>query len=289
MWPSIMGLLIQLLSACVGAATGRLLAELCREGYPNWARLIFFIFLFLENYGVRKLEAVFAILIATMALSIGWMFGDSKPSVSLPRLDSKTIWHAVGVVRCVTMPHNVFLHSALVQSRKIDPQNKVISCFYTLLHDQLVLTTFLAKGIYGTEHANSIGLVNAGQYLQQKSGQSSTITGTFAGQFIMGNLRLKKWLRALIICSSSLDILNEWINLVKSIKIPFALIPHFTLVASRSGGSLELGLFLILACTVTILIILINSYLLLDFFASEIEMLFSCFRVIMTKNYQTKI
>lgn len=39
-----------------------------------------FIFLFLENYGVRKLEAVFAVLIATMALSFAWMFGDAKPS-----------------------------------------------------------------------------------------------------------------------------------------------------------------------------------------------------------------
>lgn len=39
-----------------------------------------FIFLFLENYGVRKLEAVFAVLIGTMALSFAWMFGDTKPN-----------------------------------------------------------------------------------------------------------------------------------------------------------------------------------------------------------------
>lgn len=39
-----------------------------------------FIFLFLENYGVRKLEAVFAVLIATMGLSFAWMFVDTKPS-----------------------------------------------------------------------------------------------------------------------------------------------------------------------------------------------------------------
>lgn len=38
-----------------------------------------FIFLFLENYGVRKLEAVFAVLIATMAISFAWMFGETKP------------------------------------------------------------------------------------------------------------------------------------------------------------------------------------------------------------------
>lgn len=39
-----------------------------------------FIFLFLENYGVRKLEAVFAVLIGTMAVSFAWMFGEAKPS-----------------------------------------------------------------------------------------------------------------------------------------------------------------------------------------------------------------
>lgn len=39
-----------------------------------------FIFLFLENYGVRKLEAVFAVLIAVMALSFAWMFGETKPN-----------------------------------------------------------------------------------------------------------------------------------------------------------------------------------------------------------------
>lgn len=42
--------------------------------------LVSFIFLFLENYGVRKLEAVFAVLIATMALSFAWMFGETKPN-----------------------------------------------------------------------------------------------------------------------------------------------------------------------------------------------------------------
>ena len=39
-----------------------------------------FIFLFLENYGVRKLEALFAVLIATMGVSFAWMFGETKPS-----------------------------------------------------------------------------------------------------------------------------------------------------------------------------------------------------------------
>lgn len=202
----------------------------------------------------------------------------------VPKLSSRTIRQAVGVVGCVIMPHNVFLHSALVQSRKIDPNKKghvrealnyySIECSMALLISfmiNLFVTTVFAKGFYGTKQADSIGLVNAGQYLQEKygggllpilyiwgigllaAGQSSTITGTYAGQFIMGgflNLRLKKWLRALITRScaivptiivalifnrseTSLDVLNEWLNVLQSIQIPFALIPLLTLVSKE--------------------------------------------------------
>uniref|UniRef100_A0A2P2JXM8 Uncharacterized protein MANES_05G179600 n=1 Tax=Rhizophora mucronata TaxID=61149 RepID=A0A2P2JXM8_RHIMU len=347
MWATVMGFLIQMLSARVGVATGRHLAELCREQYPTWARLALwlmaevaligadiqevigsaiaiqilsngvlplwagvvitasdcFMFLLLENYGVRRLEAVFAILIATMALSFAWMFGDAKPSgkellmgLLVPRLGSKTIRQAVGVVGCVIMPHNVFLHSALVQSRKIDPRQKgqvqEALNYYSIESSVALLVSFMinlfvtavfAKGFYGTEQANSIGLVNAGQYLQEKygggifpilyiwgigllaAGQSSTITGTYAGQFIMGgflNLRLKKWLRSLITRSfaivptvvvalmfkkseSSLDILNEWLNVLQSMQIPFALIPLLTLASKEHiMGLFRIGPFL---------------------------------------------
>uniref|UniRef100_A0A453JVL3 Metal transporter n=1 Tax=Aegilops tauschii subsp. strangulata TaxID=200361 RepID=A0A453JVL3_AEGTS len=334
MWATAMGLLVQLLAARLGVATGRHLAELCRDEYPDWARralwlmaevamvgadiqevigsaiaikilsngylplwagvvitaLDCFIFLSLENYGVRKLEAVFAVLIATMAVSFAWMFTDTKPNgkdlligILVPKLSSKTIRQAVGVVGCVIMPHNVFLHSALVQSRKIDPkkeyQVREALRYYSIESTvalaisfmiNLFVTTVFAKGFYGSKEAGSIGLENAGQYLQEKfgggflpilyiwgigllaAGQSSTITGTYAGQFIMGgflNLRLKKWLRALITrsfaivptiivalffdSSDALDVLNEWLNVLQSIQIPFALIPLITLVSKE--------------------------------------------------------
>ncbi|KAK4748359.1 hypothetical protein SAY87_014945 [Trapa incisa] len=374
-WATVMGLLIQMLSARAGVATGRHLAELCREEYPSWARLVLwfmaelaligadiqevigsaiaihilsngvlplwagvlitasdsFMLLFLENYGVRKLEAVFAFLIGTMALSFAWMFGDAKPSgrelsmgILIPRLNSKTIRQAVGVVGCVIMPHNVFLHSALVQSRNIDIQKKgrvqealnyyTIESSFALLVSfmiNLFVTTVFAKGFYGTEQANNIGLVNAGQYLQEKygggsfpilyiwgigllaAGQSSTITGTYAGQFIMGgflDLKLKKWLRSLITRSfaivptivvavvfntseSSLDVLNEWLNVLQSVQIPFALIPLLSLVSKEHVmGDFKIGPTLERAAwTVAVLVIVINGYLLLDFFVSEVR------------------
>lgn len=202
----------------------------------------------------------------------------------VPKLSSRTIRQAVGVVGCVIMPHNVFLHSALVQSRTIDPNKKgqvqEALNYYTIESSaallvsfmiNLFVTTVFAKGFYGSKQADSIGLVNAGQYLEEKygggffpilyiwgigllaAGQSSTITGTYAGQFIMGgflNLRLKKSVRALITRScaiiptivvalvfnkseSSLDVLNEWLNVLQSIQIPFALIPLLTLVSKE--------------------------------------------------------
>lgn len=191
------------------------------------------------------------------------------------------------------MPHNVFLHSALVQSRQIDQSKKgrvQEALNYYSIESTLALavsfiinifvTTVFAKGFYGTEIADSIGLVNAGTYLQEKyggglfpilyiwgigllaAGQSSTITGTYAGQFIMGgflNLRLKKWVRALITrcCAiiptmivalifdtseESLDILNEWLNVLQSVQIPFALIPLLCLVSKEQiMGTFRIG------------------------------------------------
>lgn len=202
----------------------------------------------------------------------------------VPKLSSRTIRQAVGVVGCVIMPHNVFLHSALVQSRKVNPkkQSRVREALkYYSIESTLALvisfainlfvTTVFAKGFFGTDEAKSIGLENAGQYLNDKfgggtlpilyiwgigllaAGQSSTITGTYAGQFIMGgflDIKLKKWLRALITRSaaiiptiivaiffdatnSELDVLNEWLNVLQSVQIPFALVPLLTLVSKE--------------------------------------------------------
>lgn len=198
------------------------------------------------------------------------------------------------------MPHNVFLHSALVQSREIDRTRKgqvqEAVRYYSIESTvalalsfiiNLFVTAVFAQGFYGTELADSIGLLNAGQYLQEKyggglfpilyiwgigllaAGQSSTITGTYAGQFIMGgflNLRLKKWMRALITRScaiiptiivalvfdtseGTLDVLNEWLNVLQSIQIPFALIPLLFLVSKEEiMGTFRIGPVLKVCC-----------------------------------------
>ncbi|KAJ3673932.1 hypothetical protein LUZ60_005924 [Juncus effusus] len=374
-WSTIIGLLIQLLSARLGVATGRHLAELCREEYPRWAGISLwlmaelaligadiqevigsaiaikilsggtvplwvgvlvtaldcFIFLYLENYGVRKLEAFFGVLIATMAVSFAVMFGETKPDgkelligMLVPKLSPKTIKQAVGVVGCVIMPHNVFLHSALVQSRKINTakKSKVREAvrYYSIesavallisLFINICVTTVFAKGFYGSKEADTIGLENAGQFLQEKygtrlfpilyiwgigllaSGQSSTITGTYAGQFIMGgflNLKLKKWVRALITRSfaivptmivalffdtedPTMDVLNESLNVLQSVQIPFALIPLIILVSNEQVmGCFKIGNFTkVVSWVVAAFLIIINGYLLLSFFSEEVR------------------
>lgn len=202
----------------------------------------------------------------------------------VPKLNSKTVQQAVGVVGCIIMPHNVFLHSALVQSREVDPTKtgrvreaiKYYSIESTLALAisfiiNLLVTTVFAKAFFGTKIADTIGLGNAGQFLEERfggglvpilyiwaagllaAGQSSTITGTYAGQFIMGgflDLRLKKWIRAMITRScaivptlivalifdsseDTMDVLNELLNVLQSVQIPFALIPLLCLVAKE--------------------------------------------------------
>ena len=203
--------------------------------------------------------------------------------ILVPKLSSKTIQQAVGIFGCVVSPHNIYLHSALVQSRKIDitkPSKVQEAINYYSIESSLALlisfiinlfvTTVFAKGFYGTKNASEVGLANAGHYLEKKygggvfpilymwgigllaAGQSSTITGTYAGQFIMGgflDLQVKEWLRALLTRSfaivptmilvivfdtySAMDVMNEALNVVQSMQIPFSLIPLFTIAAKE--------------------------------------------------------
>ncbi|EFJ06804.1 hypothetical protein SELMODRAFT_430353 [Selaginella moellendorffii] len=364
-----MGLLIQLLAARLGVATGSHLAELCREEYPSstkivlwimtevaiigadiqevigsaiafkilsrgyihlWAGVLMtgiygFLFLFLENFGVRKLEALFAVLILIMGLSFAGVFGEAQPSSNaiisglvIPRVPANAIDKAVGIVGCVIMPHNIFLHSALVQSRAIDTSNKVhvrdalryysiestIAIVISFLINVFIMSVF-AKSFYGKPGAQHIGLANAGEYLQHAyggsnfpikyiwaagllaAGQSSTMTSTYTGQFVMAgflNLRIRKWIRVMVTRSvaivptiivalafdssdNELDQLNEWLNVLQSIQLPFALIPLLTFVDNeRIMGSFRIGgLLKAAAGLIALLVVVINFYLLAVF------------------------
>lgn len=97
----------------------------------------------------------------------------------IPSVPKSAVSIAVGIVGAVIMPHNIFLHSALVQSRAIDTRNSMkvkeairyysiessVALFLSFIVNLMVVAVF-AKVFYGTEMAADIGLVNAGEYLQ---------------------------------------------------------------------------------------------------------------------------
>jgi len=136
---------------------------------------------------------------------------------------------ALGLIGAVIMPHNLYLHSSLVLSRKVDPTNKKkvneaniynsiesgISLTISFLISACIITTFAAYAAANPEELNldlqtaSSALAktfgNASQYIWAvgllAAGQSSTMTGTYAGQFVMEgflDFKLPVWKRVLL-------------------------------------------------------------------------------------------
>jgi natural resistance-associated macrophage protein len=211
------------------------------------------------------------------------------------------------------MPHNIFLHSALVQSRVVNPGEEQEAIFlFTIESTLAVLVSLLinisvvavfAKGFYGRPDAGDIGLANAGHYLGEAygtslriiwalglcaAGQSSTMTGAYAGQWVMQGylqLQVKPWKRALITRSmalvptlgvamhfggapSGLDRLNVYLNIWQSLVLPFALVPLISLAGARSVmGWLVLPRLSLVACWAAVgLVMVANIYLFWDQF-----------------------
>lgn len=195
-----------------------------------------FILLFLMNKGVRKLEAfiVGLILIITICFFIEMIY--VKPSASsvikgfvpyFPNEDA--LYIAIGIIGATVMPHNLYLHSSLVQSRKIkrDKHHILSALKYNLIDSILALNiaflvnaaililaaaVFFKNNIYKVEEIqeahqllhNVLGSSIAPKLFAVAliaAGQSSTITGTLAGQIIMEgylNLRFNPVVRRLL-------------------------------------------------------------------------------------------
>ncbi len=229
-----------------------------------------------------QLELVFALLVGTMSVCFAVLFGISKPDAGeimkgwfYPYCASSVVIQAVGTLGAVVMPHNLYLHSALVQSRAIDRSNRPavaeanlyntiessLSLLLSYFVNMFVVCVF-AAGFYGSPIADSIGLRDAGTVLGAKygnavmyiwavgllaAGQSSTMTGTLAGQYVMQGfikINVSPWVRVMITRSiaivpalifavystrsadsHTLDSLDEWLNVVQSIQLPFAVLP----------------------------------------------------------------
>jgi manganese transport protein len=179
----------------------------------------------LQHYGIRKLEAVVAVLVLTIGACMALEMVLARPVWSevasglVPRLDASSLFIAIGILGATVMPHNLYLHSSLVQTRRIGSgewaQREAIR--YNFLDTALALnvalcinaaililsaSTFFSRGIEVTELRQAHELLTPllGTTLASAAfaiallaaGQSSTITSTLAGQVVMeGFVRLR--------------------------------------------------------------------------------------------------
>ena len=267
--------------------------------------------LWFQSFGIRTIEAFVLALIAVIAACFGIEILWAKPLFSeivtglVPHLNRDSLYVAIGIIGATVMPHNLYLHSALVQTRKIghDEKSKRIACRYNLIDSTVALngamlvniailvlaaTVFFKRGIVVTEIQQAhvllvplLGTSLAGVMFAVAllcSGQSSTLTGTLAGQIVMEgflNIRMRPWLRRLItrtlaVVPAALTIyiagdqatfgLLILSQVILSMQLPFAIIPliHFTSDPAKMGSFRNSAWVRILAWTTALIIIALN-------------------------------
>ena len=195
-----------------------------------------FLFMLLQRYGMRKMEAFIFVLVATIGGSFLAEMIIAKPDLAsaakglVPStLSPGALYIAVGMIGATVMPHNLYLHSALVQTRKIERSTAGIkkSLWYNFIDSAVALNAaffvnaailiLAATAFYQTgnqsvakiEEAHALLAPLLGSSLAPilfavaliAAGQSSTVTGTLSGQIVMEgylNLRMNPWIRRLL-------------------------------------------------------------------------------------------
>ncbi|XP_037066167.1 natural resistance-associated macrophage protein 1 isoform X2 [Peromyscus leucopus] len=305
---------------------------------PLWGGVLItivdtFFFLFLDNYGLRKLEAFFGFLITIMALTFGYEYVVARPSQgallqglflpSCPGCGQPELLQAVGIVGAIIMPHNIYLHSALVKSREVDRARRADireANMYFLIEATIALSAsfiinLFVMAVFGQAFyqqtneeafnicANSslrnyakifprdnqtvsVDIYQGGVILGclfgpaalyiwavglLAAGQSSTMTGTYAGQFVMESLLLPFAVLPILTFTSMPAVMQEFANgllskvitscimaLVCAINLYFVVsylpsLPHpayFGLVALLALGYLGLTAYLAWTCCI---------------------------------------
>ena len=328
---NLMAILLQHLCIKLGVATGRDLAQACRDHYPKpvvWSlwllceaaiaacdlaevvgsaiglQLLFgiplvwgcvitsldvLIVLFLQNKGFRYVEAI----VITLILTIGGCFIANvifakpdlvgiahgfMPSAEILR-NKEMLFVAIGILGATVMPHNLYLHSSIVQTRNFERTepgkaeaikfasiDSTVALMFALFINGGILI-LAAAAFHTTGHADVEEIQQAHKLLSPvlgvgvastlfalallASGQSSTLTGTLAGQIVMEgflNIRLAPWLRRLItrliaivpaVCvigyfgeDKTTDLLI-WSQVILSMQLSFAVIPLLIFTGSR--------------------------------------------------------
>ena len=271
----------------------------------------------LQRFGMRTIEAVVLLLVATIGLCYFielFVLPQTQPSFAemgrallTPNFrHSGMLYIAIGIIGATVMPHNLYLHSALVQSRRLqkdEPSIRRAIQFNTIDSTVALIIAFFVNAailvlaamvFFGKDSVT----VSGGQVVRFNgnsdwirvayltlapllgttaastlfavallaSGQSSTITGTLAGQVVMEGFmhwRIKPWLRRVITRSlailpaviviglrgnSSVTDLLTLSQVVLALQLPFAMFPllHFT-SSSKRMGNWRNGWFLLIA------------------------------------------
>jgi len=278
---NLIAILLQGLAAKLGIATGRDLAQACRNHYSRTTNIVLWIIcelaiaacdlaevigsaiglnllfglplpvgigitaldvlvvLFLQNKGFRLLEALVVVLIATVAGCFLFEILISRPawaeitsglwpSAALVK-DRDQLYIGMGILGATVMPHNLYLHSSVVQTRAYPetPDGRRRAIRFSFLDSTIALTfalginaailivaaaTFHSSGHTGVAEIQDayhlltplLGVGGASTVFALAllaSGQNSTLTGTLAGQIVMEgflDLRIRPWLRRLI-------------------------------------------------------------------------------------------
>ena len=324
---NVIAIILQTLSARLGLASGRDLAEACREYYPPWSRIpmwlmaeiaiiacdlaevmggavginlltglpmfwcVFLmgldvvILLIIQHLGMRKLElVVVALVTVVMGCFIAELiiarpdWGHIGHDLLHPGMSMDMLYVAIGIIGATVMPHNLYLHSSIVQTRRVRQTKKgileaarfnfvdsITALNLALIVNGLILlmaaTAFhqFGAGIRSLQEAFRMLSPLLGASLASilfavaliASGQSSTLTGTLAGQIIMEGflcIEMAPWIRRLITrglalgpalavvsyggeaASWRLLVLSQ---VVLSMQLPFAVIPLVQFTSSR--------------------------------------------------------
>ncbi|MBA0882113.1 Nramp family divalent metal transporter [Flavobacterium undicola] len=246
-----------------------------------------FLLLFLINKGIRKMEAFIITLVVVIGISFIFEMIFAQPEMDkvilglIPTMPTEAaLYIAIGIIGATVMPHNLYLHSSLVQTRNFDRTTAGIkqALKYNFIDSTIALNlaffvnaaililaaaTFYRNGMFEVAE-----IQDAHQFLEPllgtkwapvlfavaliAAGQSSTVTGTLAGQIVMEgylNLRIQPWVRRIITrliaiipaviviliygesVTGKLLILSQ---VILSLQLGFAIIPLIHFVSDKS-------------------------------------------------------
>jgi manganese transport protein len=280
--------------------------------------------LFLQHKGFRVLECIVGVLIVTIGGCFAYELLASRPDWFgvlgglVPKGQVVTnpdmLYIAIGILGATVMPHNLYLHSSIVQTRAFErnDEGKAMAIRYaTFDSTAALLCAFFINGailvlsasaFHGTPHESVADIGDAFNLLAPvlgaplagivfaiallASGQNSTLTGTLAGQIVMEgflDIRLRPWVRRLV--TRSIAIIPAVIvaalygeggvgrllilsQVILSLQLSFAVVPlvQFTTDRRKMGRFANHQFLAISAWIVTIVIIALNGYLLVQTF-----------------------